>query len=413
MALISHFVRLEVMEPAQSIVFNFSPASKISHLWLKNTATDEAQSYQVPVRVIAQLDEHTPAVINEVISIANLDTNANGVLVDEAQQRITLGVPRSWNLDKGDKLALHASWTAELTGSMMGYYKSSWKKDGKDRHYALTQFEATYARLAFPSWDEPALKCTYTIAMVSRKGLTNLSNMPAIEEKDWTGSIELKGNVIGERLSVSSSEDWIVTKFQTTPLISSYLVAWANGEFAHLDSEYRSPLSGRTVPLRIYATPDCIHQAQLALDVKAKVMPLYEQIFNIGYTLPKLDTLVTSSFESGAMENWGLITGRTAAFLWDAETSSLAAKKTLICTQSHECAHMWFGNIVSPEWWTYLWLNEAFATLMGSAIIPDRIFPALNLRQEFLTGHLARALGLDSVRSSHPVEVDCPDAAKI
>ena len=413
MALISQFVRLEVMEPVRSIVFNFSPAPKISHLCLKNTATDKAQSYRVPVPVDAQLNEHTPDVIDEALSVADLDTNADRVLVDGTQQRITISVPESWNLSKGTKLALYASWTAELTDSMVGYYKSSWKKDGKDRHYALTQFQATYARLAFPCWDEPDLKCTYTIAMVSRKGLTNLSNMPAFEEKDWTGSIELNGNVIGDRLSESSSEDWIVTRFQTTPLISSYLVAWANGEFDHLDSAYISPLSGRTVPLRIYATSDCIHQAQLALDVKAKVMSLYEQIFGIEYTLPELDTLVASSFESGAMENWGLITGRTTAFLWDAETSSLKAKKTLICTQSHECAHMWFGNVVSPKWWTYLWLNEAFATLMGSAIIPDRVFPALNLRQEFLTGHFARALGLDSVRSSHPIEVDCPDAARI
>jgi aminopeptidase 2 len=408
-------ISLEVKEPAKAVIFNFSPASNLTRLSLKNAATDESQAYQVPGPVQKEESksdkEESAAEATSSDDISNVQ--AGEVFVDQKQQRIALGVPESWNLDTGSKITLHATWSDKLGDSMMGYYRSSWKKDGKDAHYALTQFEATSARLAYPCWDEPALKSTYTIAMVSRKGLTNLSNMPAVEEQEWTGSIDLAGETLGEGLSESTSDEWVVTKFQKTPLISSYLVAWATGEFAHLDSSYTSPLSGRVVPLRIYATPDCIHQAQFALDVKSKVMPLYEEMFDIEYPLTKLDTLVASAFDAGAMENWGLITGRTSGLLWDPKTSSLASKKNVIQMMAHECAHMWFGNVVSPEWWTYLWLNEAFATLMGSVIMPDRIFPELNAGQEFLTGHFARALGLDSIRSSHPIEVDCPDAAMI
>lgn len=403
------------MALTKQVVFNFNPASNLTRLSLKNAATGEVHAYQVPEAAEKEepkSDKEESAF--EVTSSKDIsDVQAGEPIVDQKQKRIALGVPESWDLDKGAKITLHATWGDKLGDSKMGYYKSSWKKDGQDAHYALTQFEATSARRAYPCWDEPALKSTYTIAMVSRKGMTSLSNMPAVEEKAWTGSIEMDGGMIGDGLSESASGEWIVTKFQKTPLISSYLVAWATGDFAHLDSSYTSPLNGRVVPLRIYATADCIHQAQFALDVKAKVMPLYEEMFDIEYPLPKLDTLVASAFDSGAMENWGLITGRTSGLLWDPKTSSLASKKNVIQMMAHECAHMWFGNVVSPEWWTYLWLNEAFATLMGSVIMPDRIFLELNAGQDFLTGHFARALVLDSVRSSHPIEVDCPDAAMI
>jgi aminopeptidase 2 len=110
------------------------------------------------------------------------------------------------------------------------------------------------------------------------------------------------------------------------------------------------------------------------------------------------------------MENWGLIIGRTSEILWDPKKSSSSDKKWVIDMVSHECAHMWFGNIVTPEWWTGLWLNEAFASLMGEVVIPGRVFPEYNALQEFLTYHWFSALRLDGLRSSHPIEVDCPDA---
>lgn len=115
---------------------------------------------------------------------------------------------------------------------------------------------------------------------------------------------------------------------------------------------------------------------------------------------------------AGAMENWGLIIGRTSEVLWDPKKSSSSDKKWVIDTISHECAHMWFGNIVTPEWWTGLWLNEAFASLMGEVVIPGRVYPEYNAMQEFLTYHWTSALRLDGLRSSHPIEVDCPDANK-
>jgi len=295
---------------------------------------------------------------------------------------------------------------------MTGYYKSSWESDGKKKNYALTQFEPTAARRAFPCWDEPLLKATFAVAMVSRADTLSLRNMPAISEKLLEQGVS--GDASLEDILASSADDkWKITKFETTPLMSTYIVAFANGHFEHLETSVVMPISKKTIPLRIYATADIIHQAQFALDVKASVLPLYEKIFDVEYPLPKLDTLVASDFDAGAMENWGLITGRTSVFLLDPERGDLPAKKRVAGVQSHEVAHMWFGNITTMEWWNYLYLNEGFSTLMGEVIIPDRIFPEWRVNSEFINVHLNRALSLDSKLSSHPIEVDCPDANHI
>ncbi|KAF9036751.1 hypothetical protein BJ165DRAFT_1532853 [Panaeolus papilionaceus] len=330
---------------------------------------------------------------------------------EKSQERTTYQL--SDTLPKGSKAELRIGFSGKLTGSMMGYYKSSWEKDGKKINYTLTQFEPTAARRAFPCWDEPLLKATFAVTLISREDTVNLSNMPALSEEVIDHGVTKIAADLEELVASTKNDKWKITKFDTTPPMSSYIVAFANGHFEHLETSVKMPLSGKTVPLRIYTTPDVIHQAQFALDVKAAVLPLYEKIFDVEYPLPKLDTLVASDFDAGAMENWGLITGRTSAFLLDPKRADLQAKKRVAAIQSHEVAHMWFGNITTMEWWNYLYLNEGFATLMGEVIIPDRVFPEWRVNSEFITEHLNRALSLDAKESSHPIEVDCPDANDI
>lgn len=174
----------------------------------------------------------------------------------------------------------------------------------------------TAARRAFPCWDEPLLKATFAITLISRTDTVNLSNMPAISEEVYNPKDRALGGAtpLADLLSSMTIQDdkWKVTRFQTTPPMSSYIVAFANGLFEYLEKSVVMPLSGKTLPLRIYgiqflrpstkvcsfvngsATADHIHQAQFALDVKADVLPLYEKIFDVPYPLPKLDTLVVS-----------------------------------------------------------------------------------------------------------------------
>ncbi|TFK75168.1 leucyl aminopeptidase [Pluteus cervinus] len=340
---------------------------------------------------------------NELLTIDVVD--------DTARERVKF--TSTSVLPKGSKALLKVVFDGPLTNSMQGYYKSAWQYEGKTSYYALTQFEPIAARRAFPCWDEPALKATFSIALISRLNTVNISNMPATSEDQLTPNSsheEVNSFLTTEELTQGQ---WKITKFQTTPVMSTYLVAYANGEFEYLETTTVLPLKNRVLPLKIYTTKDSLKQAQFALDVKAKVLPLLEQAFGVEFPLPKLDTLIAHDFDAGAMENWGLITGRTTAFLLDPENSDLQARKYVATTQSHEVSHMWFGDITTMEWWTYLYLKEGFATLVGEVIIPDKIFPEWKLDSEFITDHLNTALKLDAKLSSHPIEVDCSDASRI
>ncbi|KAK7463560.1 Aminopeptidase 2 mitochondrial [Stygiomarasmius scandens] len=349
---------------------------------------------------------------------------ASDYSVDEKDKRVTFTFPTTF--DAGSKLELKIGFAGELTDSMVGYYRSSYEKDGQKKYYSLTQFEAVDARRAFPCWDEPALKATFDITLVSKVDTVNISNSAAISEETFSAN-DQKHLALKETFPQLDGQ-WKITKYQTTPIMSTYLVAFANGPFEYIESTVKLPLSNKTVPLRVYATADLIHQAQFALDVKAKVLPLYEQIFDVPYPLPKLDTLVATDFDAGAMENWGLITGRTNSFLLDPKRADMAGKKRVVVVQSHEVAHMWFGNITTMEWWDYLYLNEGFATLVCSlrwtcsfAYVDYedgrsyyyRVFPEFKANSEFIDDHLNRALALDAKLSSHPIEVSCPNADSI
>ena len=345
------------------------------------------------------------------LKLSNVLVEADGVpaepiapQIDTAHERVT--VPLGAALAAGARAKLTVAFSRPIDGSMMGYYHSTWSHEGRSGNYALTQFEPTSARRAFPCWDEPELKATYTVQLAHRAATTALGNMPADEDRDIDAAQLadiLRASQLGFEAPAIGGQ-WKLTRFAKMPRVSSYLVAWADGEFEHISGTYKSPLTGAEIPMRVYTTPEYIHQAQFALEVKQRVLPEYERVFDVAYPLPKLDTLVASDFDAGAMENWGLITGRTSVFLYD-EKSGLQGKKVTAGVQSHECAHMWFGNIATLAWWDNLWLNEAFATLMGEVIILDRVFPEWRSASEFIVSHLGRALDLDAKRSSHPIEV--------
>ncbi|GJE96509.1 aminopeptidase [Phanerochaete sordida] len=333
------------------------------------------------------------------------------ITFDEDDERATMNL--STTLPAGTTAELRFEFESELLGSLTGYYRSSWECQGKTSYYALTHFEPTAARRAFPCWDEPALKATYTMQMVSRAHTVNLANMSVHSESIYAPHPDPDSDVaawLSQKLPEGRHEMWKVTTFQKTPLISTYIVAWANGPFSFLEAAYTSPLTSKTCPLRIYATPDLVHQAQFALDIARRAMPIYEQVFDIEYPLPKLDFLVANDFNIGAMENWGLITGRTTAFLVDPLRGKLLDKKGVTYTVCHEIAHMWFGNITTMDWWDTVYLKEGFARLVGETIIAGKLFPEWRLRQGFVRSEMVAAMRADAKLSSHPIEVECPDA---
>jgi aminopeptidase N/puromycin-sensitive aminopeptidase len=234
------------------------------------------------------------------------------------------------------RVALTIRYTGVLNDKLRGFYLSK----TKTRNYAVTQFEPTDARRAYPSFDEPALKATYDVTLVVDAADTAISNTNIISDKP--------GPVAGKH----------TLRFATTPKMSTYLVAFLVGDFKCTDGKSDG------VPIRACSTPDKVELTKFALESASYVLHYYNAYFGIKYPMPKLDMVALPDFEAGAMENFGCITYRETDLLVDTKTGNIPEKKRVAVVVAHEMAHQWFGDMVTMQWWDNLWLNEGFATWM-------------------------------------------------
>eukprot|EP00124_Ichthyophonus_hoferi_P001800 Ihof_evm13s104 gene=Ihof_evmTU13s104 len=285
---------------------------------------------------------------------------------------------------------LHVEFNAILNDEMCGFYRSSYvRPDGTSSWMAVSQMEPTDARRAFPCWDEPLIKATFTIHLTAERGLAILSNM------DAASTVDVPDTNLTE------------VTFEKTPIMSTYLVAFLVGEF-----EYVEGFTKEGVRVRTYTPIGLKYQGEFSLEVATKCLSFYSDYFNIPYPLTKLDMAAISDFALGGMENWGLVTYRTVALMFDPEKSPASYKQRIAYIVGHELAHQWFGNLVTMEWWTDLWLNEGFATWVGWLSV-DNIFPDWKVWDQFLMNEVKQALSLDALKSSHPIEVPVCKAKEV
>lgn len=297
------------------------------------------------------------------------------------------------SLDFGGKYpergSIFLKFSGTLNDKMKGFYRSTFKLDGKQEVAATTQFEACDARRCFPCWDEPDKKATFKVTLQYKDVPSReaISNMPVISD------------------TVANGER--VRTFDVSPIMSTYLLAFVIGPF-----EYLEMLDKKNRPIRVYTTPGKKEQGRYALEVGCKSLAFYEEYFGIEYPLPKLDMIAIPDFANGAMENWGLITYRETCMLVDPANTSTALKQNTALVVAHEIAHQWFGNLVTMEWWTHLWLNEGFATFMEFKCVHE-IFPEYDIWSQFVTDSYSRAMELDSLHNSHPIEVPVKHPSEI
>ncbi|KAM3710091.1 hypothetical protein ACB098_01G002300 [Castanea mollissima] len=251
---------------------------------------------------------------------------------------------------------------------------------------AITQFEPANARRCFPCWDEPACKAMFKITLVVPLQLVALSNMPIIEEK-----------VDGDLKIVS---------YQESPIMSTYLVAIVVGLF-----DYVEQLTSDGIKVRVYCQVGKVNQGKFALDVAVRTLEFYKEYFAVPYFLPKLDMVAIPNFTFGAMENYGLVTFCERNLIYDNQHSAAANKQRVVIVVAQELAHQWFGNLVTMEWWTHLWLNEGFATWV-SYLAANHLFPELEAWTQFLND-CTEGLRLDGLAESHPIEVETNHAREI
>lgn len=274
---------------------------------------------------------------------------------------------------------LTIAFKGTLNDKMHGFYRSVYELNGEKKNMAVTQFEPADARRCFPCWDEPAFKAVFKITLEVPSETIALSNMPVIEEK-----------VNGPTK---------IVYFQESRIMSTYLVAVIVGNF-----DYVEDFTTDGTRVRVYTQVGKSAQGRFALEVALKTLVLFKEYFAVPYPLPKMDMVAIPDFAAGAMENYGLVTYRETALLFDEMHSAAANKQRVAVVVAHELAHQWFGNLVTMEWWTHLWLNEGFATWV-SYLAADQFFPEWNVWTQFLEESTV-GFKLDALAGSHPIEVD-------
>ena len=314
--------------------------------------------------------------INSSISTDSGLLSSNNFEYNEEKEQVTISFENTINESNA---VLSVEFTGVLNDRLHGFYRSSYEdENGNQKIMACTQFEPTDARRAFPCWDEPEIKSTFEIMLSVPKEMEAISNMPITKEE-------------------VSENNYKKVYFDKTPIMSTYLLAFIIG-----DLDKCSTIAENNVEINIWATKHNVIHGEFALQVAKDLLKYYNEYFQIDYPLPKLDHLAIPDFAAGAMENWGAITYREVALLFDEKNSAPATKQRIAEIVAHEMAHMWFGDLVTMKWWNDLWLNESFASWMATKAI-DHLFPEWNMWTQFIYTDYNSGLSLDGLENSHPI----------
>uniref|UniRef100_A0A3Q2YDC8 Aminopeptidase n=1 Tax=Hippocampus comes TaxID=109280 RepID=A0A3Q2YDC8_HIPCM len=290
-------------------------------------------------------------------------------------------------LMKDHRYRLHTTFTGELADDLGGFYRSEYKGDGGKKIVATTQMQPTDARKAFPCFDEPAMKAVFHITLIHDHGTVALSNETRIVS-------------IGDQTLLQ-------TDFEPTEKMSTYLLAFIVSDFGYINNTIDN------VMIRIFARKSAIEAGQgvYALSITGPILKFFEKYYNSTYPLPKSDQIALPDFNAGAMENWGLITYRETALLYDEAFSSNGNKERIATIISHELAHMWFGNLVTLRWWNDLWLNEGFASYV-EYLGAHEAEPEWNVKDLIVLNDVHRVFAIDALASSHPLSSKEEDIQK-
>ncbi|NWI40971.1 AMPN Aminopeptidase, partial [Picathartes gymnocephalus] len=286
-------------------------------------------------------------------------------------------------LQQGQRYRLSSSFTGELADDLAGFYRSEYTDEsGNKQVVATTQMQAADARKAFPCFDEPAMKANFTVTLIHPSNYVAISNMP----------------VKNTRQQIINEESWTVSEFDTTPRMSTYLLAFIVSQFTYVQSNSTKTL------IRIWGRPKAIAEGQgdYALNVTGPILSFFEAHYDTSYPLPKSDQVGLPDFNAGAMENWGLVTYRENSLLFDDKYSSIGNKERVVTVIAHELAHQWFGNLVTLRWWNDLWLNEGFASYV-EYLGADSAEPSWNIKDLMVLNELHTVMATDALASSHPL----------
>ncbi|MCP4109712.1 MAG: M1 family metallopeptidase [Desulfobacteraceae bacterium] len=334
------------------------------------------------VQILVQADEPIHEVSLNILDMAVWSCKAgkDGAFEDcpfyvnphKEELRITL--PKDMN----GEITLAIDYEGNINDKMAGLYRSRYTSAGDTKYIAVSQFQESDARRAFPCFDHPAKKATFEIEMIIDKDLAAISNENPVEETRLDN---------GKKL----------VKFRQTPRMSTYLVFTGVGEFDFIQDFNK-------VLIRMATIPGMTKYGQFGLDFGRKSLEFCEDRFGVPYPLPKLDLIAIPDFAFGAMENWGAITFRENLLLDYPGITSKAGRERICEIIAHEIVHQWFGNLVTPSDWKYLWLNESFATYFGFGVV-DHYHPEWETWDQFLASSTLSAFERDALCETLSIEI--------
>ncbi|OWR41732.1 Aminopeptidase N [Danaus plexippus plexippus] len=302
---------------------------------------------------------------------------------DVARQFQILDVTET--LIAGHQYVLNITYVGILNDNLHGFYRSSYEERKVKRWIAVTQFQATDARRAFPCWDEPALKAKFTISIARLNNMTSVSNMNMVR-----------------RSPHEVLQDYTWDHYAESLPMSTYLVAFAVTDFGNMSDHNFS----------VWARKEALPSAAYALEIGPKILKFLEEYYKIKFPLPKIDMIALPDFKAGAMENWGLLTFREIAMLYEEGVSPTTARARVASVVAHEIAHQWFGNLVTPAWWSDIWLNEGFASYVEYVAV-DAVEKSWKLMEVFVLNEVQSVFKLDALTSSHQISVEVGNPEEI
>jgi len=295
--------------------------------------------------------------------------------VDTQKEILKLSFPQELR----GEIEIKIDYTGLINDRMAGFYRSQYKINGENHYIAVTQFEESDARQAFPCFDHPLKKATFDLELVIDQSLKAISNAKILEER----------YIEDQRKAV---------RFERTPKMSTYLLFWGVGDFEFLEEEEDDIL------LRVAAIRGRAKYGVFGLEFGRKTLHYAENYYGLKLPFKKLDLIAIPDFAFGAMENWAAITFRENLLLHYPGITSRSGKERICEVIAHEMAHQWFGNLVSPSDWKYLWLNESFATYFGYGMV-DYYYPEWGIWQQFLNNQTDVALNRDALHETIPIEI--------
>nr|XP_037280704.1 aminopeptidase Q-like [Rhipicephalus microplus] len=286
-----------------------------------------------------------------------------------------LTVSLASSLEAGNKYVVQIHFSGRL-GDTRGFYKYHYTSADRNQHLLVTFFEPTFAREAFPCFDEPDMKATFTVVVVRPEAYHSISTMPLVRSEGRAGG-------------------YVADHFMTSVKMSTYTLAF-------MISNYTATRNGK---VSVWTRPDEADQAGYAAEITPMIIDYFERLLDVPYVLPKIDLAALPSFLVDAMENWGLLTFHRNSLLFSDTKDAVTHKVVIATVISHELAHQWFGNLVTMRWWNDVWLNEGFASYMQYLGV-DAVHPEWGILNQFTVTDMMPIMKAEYNTESHPLSVD-------